>query len=140
MTKSISFSNEPYSWRTISLIDFLNEGNIPTGWSKFFMRTDVVAELNILSEYLFKRAKSAVIYPPIQDVFRAFYITKPENTKVVLLAQDPYHNKGGAVGLCFSVGAQSTLKINPSLKNIYKEMEAENYNPVKNGNLLQICY
>jgi uracil-DNA glycosylase len=61
------------------------------------------------------------IYPPEKEIFKAFELTAPENTKVVILGQDPYHNFNQANGLCFSVNKKQLLP--PSLKNIFKELE-----------------
>ena len=61
------------------------------------------------------------IYPPKKEIFKAFELTAPENTKVIILGQDPYHNFNQANGLCFSVNEKQLLP--PSLKNIFKELE-----------------
>lgn len=63
------------------------------------------------------------IFPPVQDVFRVFRLTDPETIKVVILGQDPYHRQGQAQGLAFSV--PWGIKIPPSLKNIFKELNAD---------------
>ena len=63
------------------------------------------------------------IYPPREDVFNAFKLTEFEQIKVVILGQDPYHGKNQAHGLCFSVN--KGIRIPPSLKNIYKELESD---------------
>lgn len=60
------------------------------------------------------------VYPPKDYIFNALKLTSYENTKVVIVGQDPYHGKGEAHGLSFSV--QKGIKIPPSLKNIYKEL------------------
>jgi uracil-DNA glycosylase len=54
------------------------------------------------------------------DIFNALHYTSYENTKVVILGQDPYHNKGQAHGLSFSV--QEGIEPPPSLINIFKEL------------------
>ncbi|MGH2564018.1 MAG: uracil-DNA glycosylase [Ginsengibacter sp.] len=75
-----------------------------------------------------------VVYPPGQLIFNAFNKTPFSQVKVVLLGQDPYHNKGQAHGLSFSVpdGVQKP----PSLINIFKELENDLGIPVSNsGNL-----
>ncbi|SFA70273.1 Uracil-DNA glycosylase [Acetitomaculum ruminis DSM 5522] len=64
-----------------------------------------------------------VIYPPANEVFSALELTKPEDVKVVILGQDPYHNENQAHGLSFSV--KPGQDIPPSLKNIYKELHEE---------------
>jgi len=63
--------------------------------------------------------KGQKIYPPPQQVYRAFELCPWEDLKVVLLGQDPYHGPGQAEGLCFSV--QKGQKLPPSLRNMYKE-------------------
>jgi uracil-DNA glycosylase len=59
------------------------------------------------------------VYPPPEDLFNAFSYMK-EDLKIVLLGQDPYHRKGQAHGLSFSV--QRGVAIPPSLRNIYKAL------------------
>jgi uracil-DNA glycosylase len=57
------------------------------------------------------------------DIFNALKYTSLEDTRVVILGQDPYHGKGQAHGLCFSVKRGVTPP--PSLKNIFKELNGE---------------
>lgn len=61
------------------------------------------------------------IYPLREDLFNALKLTPYKSVKVVILGQDPYHGEGEAHGLSFSV--KSGVKIPPSLKNIYKELD-----------------
>ncbi|MDA3967349.1 MULTISPECIES: uracil-DNA glycosylase [Helicobacter] len=76
----------------------------------------------------------SIIYPPMSLLFNAFYLTPFSKVKVVLLGQDPYHNKGQAMGLSFSV--PSGILLPPSLKNIYKELENDlNIPPSTSGDL-----
>jgi uracil-DNA glycosylase len=70
--------------------------------------------------------KNGVVYPPKKQIFRAFTYDK---IKIVILGQDPYHEKNQANGLAFSVNDR--VKIPPSLRNIFKEL---NISP-KNGDL-----
>ena len=63
------------------------------------------------------------IYPPGKLIFNAFNTTPVEKVKVVILGQDPYHKPGEAMGLCFSV--PKGVRIPPSLRNIYKELNAD---------------
>jgi uracil-DNA glycosylase len=60
-----------------------------------------------------------IVYPANDDVFRSFTLTSVEETKVLLLGQDPYHGEGQAHGLSFSVSRGIALP--PSLRNIMKE-------------------
>ena len=63
------------------------------------------------------------ICPGMYDLFNAFHATSFENVKVVILGQDPYHGRGQAHGLAFSV--RPGVQIPPSLQNIYKEMATD---------------
>ena len=65
---------------------------------------------------------SEVVYPEKAHLFRVFEMDVRE-IKVLLLGQDPYHGLGQAHGLSFSV--PEGLKIPPSLRNIYKELQGE---------------
>ncbi len=64
-----------------------------------------------------------VIYPASDHWFQAYNKTPFEQVKVVILGQDPYHGPNQAHGLCFSVAPD--VKIPPSLKNIYKELDSD---------------
>lgn len=63
------------------------------------------------------------IYPPEPLIFNAFWKTPFDKVKVVILGQDPYHGKGQAHGLCFSV--PEGVSPPPSLVNVYKELNAD---------------
>ena len=76
-----------------------------------------------LREFLKKEYFTRAVYPPMEDIFNALKYTSYENTRVVILGQDPYHGKGQAHGLCFSV--KSGTPPPPSLKNIFKELNGE---------------
>ena len=73
-----------------------------------------------LREFLKEEYSTKTIYPPMYDIFNAFKYTSFSDVKVVILGQDPYHGKGQAHGLCFSVLKGVTPP--PSLVNIYKEL------------------
>ena len=68
-----------------------------------------------------EKVAGKIIYPPGQLIFNAFNKTPFSKVKVVLLGQDPYHNKGQAHGLSFSV--PDGIPKPPSLVNIFKELE-----------------
>jgi uracil-DNA glycosylase len=70
-----------------------------------------------------EKALGKVIYPPGSLIFNAFNATPFEQVKVVILGQDPYHGKGQAHGLCFSV--PQGVKPPPSLMNIFKELTTD---------------
>lgn len=74
-----------------------------------------------ISDRYDKDKKDNVIFPSEENIFAAFNYTPYEDVKVVIIGQDPYHGEGEAHGLCFSVNKD--IKIPPSLKNIYKELQ-----------------
>lgn len=67
-----------------------------------------------------EKATGKVVYPPGPLIFNAFKQTPFDKLEVVLLGQDPYHNKGQAHGLSFSV--PDGVPKPPSLVNIFKEL------------------
>ncbi len=73
-----------------------------------------------IRNFLKNEYKTKTIYPKAEDIFNALHLTSFEETKVVILGQDPYINAGEAHGLSFSVN--KGIKIPPSLLNIYKEL------------------
>ena len=75
-----------------------------------------------------------IIYPPGQFIFNAFNTTPFDQVKVVIIGQDPYHGRGQAHGLSFSV--QEGITAPPSLINIFKELQSDLGCPIPNhGNL-----
>lgn len=66
-------------------------------------------------------AAGAAIFPP--EPLRALALTAPESVRVVILGQDPYHGRGQAEGLAFSVAPGVALP--PSLRNIFKELQRD---------------
>lgn len=75
-----------------------------------------------LVEFLRERLDAgAVIFPP--RPLRALELTPPEHVRVVILGQDPYHGRGQAEGLAFSVTPGVALP--PSLRNIFKELQRD---------------
>jgi uracil-DNA glycosylase len=67
-----------------------------------------------------EKATGKIIYPPGPLIFNAFSETPFTNVKVVIIGQDPYHNRGQAHGLSFSV--PGLVPKPPSLANIFKEL------------------
>lgn len=75
-----------------------------------------------LLDYLQQRLDDgAVIFPP--QPLRALALTAPEDVRVVILGQDPYHGRGQAEGLAFSVAPG--VRLPPSLQNIFKEIQRD---------------
>ena len=78
--------------------------------------------------------QNKTIFPPQDHIFEALKLTSYQNTRVVIVGQDPYHGEGDAHGLSFSV--QKGVKIPPSLQNIYKELYDDlGIEPKKDGDL-----
>lgn len=87
-----------------------------------------------IREFLKQEYSTKTVYPSMYDLFNCFKYTDLYSIKAVILGQDPYHEKGQAEGLSFSV--PDGIEIPPSLKNIYKELESDlGYTPSKSGSL-----
>ena len=76
-----------------------------------------------LKEFLVGERAQYTCYPPGSKIFAAFDRTPFDKVKVVILGQDPYHEPGQAMGLCFSV--PDGIAVPPSLVNIIKEINAD---------------
>ena len=76
-----------------------------------------------LREFLKHEYRTRVIYPNMYKIYEALRLTSYENTKVVILGQDPYPGPNQAHGLAFSV--QPGVAIPPSLLNIFKELNED---------------
>ena len=63
------------------------------------------------------------VFPPHANIFRAFDMCSPQDVRVVILGQDPYHTPGVADGLAFSSSNENSIP--PSLRNIFKEIGQE---------------
>ncbi len=86
-----------------------------------------------LSNFLHEAYMTKTIYPPKERVFSAFS-TDLNNTKVIIIGQDPYHGPNQANGLAFSV--QKGVALPPSLRNIFKEAHEDVGAPIPdNGDL-----
>jgi uracil-DNA glycosylase len=95
---------------------------VAAGWqplvNDFFKSEQGVSLLHFLSERL---QAGVTIFPP--QPLRALLLTPPESVRVVILGQDPYHGRGQAEGLAFSVAPG--VAIPPSLRNIFKEIRRD---------------
>ena len=89
-------------------------------WSIFFEDEFKKDYFTKLESFIENEYRTNTIYPPYENIFRAFNLLHPNEVKVVIIGQDPYHGKNQANGLAFSV--YNGCKIPPSLKNIYKEL------------------
>lgn len=95
---------------------------VAPGWQRLvaqFFESDTGRELlTFLQQRL---AAGASVFPP--QPLRALALTAPESVRVVILGQDPYHGRGQAEGLAFSVAPGAPLP--PSLRNIFKELQRD---------------
>lgn len=92
-------------------------------WEQLFKSIAEKDYSKTLKSFLDEEYATHVVYPPRHLMFNAFNLTTPENIKVVIIGQDPYHEPNQAMGLSFSV--PSTTPLPPSLLNIYKEIEGD---------------
>ena len=95
---------------------------VAPGWQPVvapFFASDIGQKLLVFLRS--RLAEGAVIFPP--QPLRALALTPPEEVRVVILGQDPYHGRGQAEGLAFSVVPGVALP--PSLRNIFKELQRD---------------
>ena len=107
---------------------------IEAGWKSVLMDQFQSDYFGTLKEFLVEEKKKYTLYPPGNLIFNAFQRTPFDRVKVVILGQDPYHGKGQAHGLCFSV--PRGIPKPPSLVNIFKELHSDLGIPIpEHGNL-----
>ena len=97
--------------------------NIDNKWDEILKEEFKKEYYKNLRRFLITEYKTRVIYPDMYSIFNALKYTSYEDVKVVILGQDPYHEKGQAHGLSFSV--MKGVKHPPSLVNIYKELKSD---------------
>lgn len=109
--------------------------SIPSYWLPALSEVCHSRDFLKLAEFLQQELSAEkLIYPAQHDWFRALDYVAPEQVKVVILGQDPYHGAGEAHGLSFSV--PFGVKIPPSLRNIWQELARDlGINPPQHGNL-----
>jgi len=95
--------------------------SVPTAWRDVTDPFLASTAGEALAGFVDQRVRDgAVVYPA--NVFRALELTAPQDVRVVILGQDPYHGAGQAQGLAFSV-APGQKKLPPSLRNMLKEVQ-----------------
>ncbi|WP_406280979.1 uracil-DNA glycosylase [Embleya sp. NBC_00896] len=87
-----------------------------------------------LTAYVDAERKEHQVFPPDEEVFAALEATPYQDVRVFVVGQDPYHDDNQAHGMCFSVRPE--VKIPPSLRNIYKEMNADIGLPIPDNGYL----
>lgn len=96
-------------------------------WQRMLQEEFDAPYFKTLTDFVRQEYATAKVFPPANLIFNAFDACQPEDVKVVILGQDPYHNDEQAMGLSFSV--PSGVGLPPSLVNIYKEIGAETGRP-----------
>ncbi len=92
-------------------------------WNKILQDEYAKEYFTSLEKFLDFEYNNHKIYPPKDDIFNALKYTDFNDVKAVIIGQDPYHGEGQAHGLSFSV--REGVKLPPSLRNIFKELESE---------------
>lgn len=93
------------------------------GWEDALKSEMELPYFKQLMHFVTEERAKGIIYPPESAMFNAFEKTPYANVKVIILGQDPYHQPMQAHGLSFSV--KESIRIPPSLKNIYKELKSD---------------
>ena len=109
--------------------------NLNTEWQNILSDEIQQPYFHDLMESVGEEYKSYTCYPPQDLIFSAFNYCNFNDLKVVIIGQDPYHGKGEANGLCFSVN--NDVRIPPSLRNIFREL-SDDYGTIflpSSGNL-----
>src|SRR5665811_903992 len=93
---------------------------LPSDWSEVLSDELYEPYWSKLMAFVDAARADHAVYPPADQVFKAFELSAYDATRVVILGQDPYHGPGQAHGLCFSV--PEGIDLPPSLQNIFKEI------------------
>ena len=94
---------------------------IESGWKTLLEDEFEKPYFEKLTAFVHEEYRTQKVYPPAKLIFNAFNQCAFNNTKVVILGQDPYHGPEQAHGLCFSVN--DGVAFPPSLRNIFKELK-----------------
>ncbi|QXP74121.1 uracil-DNA glycosylase [Tenacibaculum sp. AHE15PA] len=97
--------------------------NISDSWKNILQTEFEKPYFKNLTSFVDNQYNNHTCFPYKEAVFAAFNYCSFDDLKVVIIGQDPYHGKGQANGLCFSV--KDGIKHPPSLKNIFKEVETD---------------
>lgn len=110
--------------------------HLPDAWRNFLQDAVQTESFCTLAPFLEEEYRTQTVFPPAEELFTAFRLTSPDQTRVVILGQDPYHDDGQAHGLAFSV--RDGVRFPPSLRNIFKELNADLNLPMpESGSLIR---
>ena len=92
-------------------------------WSEILPQDALNLSVQLENYALEERSRGKVLFPEQDKIFRALNLTRPEDVKVCIVGQDPYHTPGAANGLAFSISDGSPIQ--PSLRNIFSELNSD---------------
>ncbi len=99
------------------------KSQVPPSWQTLLADEFEKVYFQKLQNFVEIAYRETICFPPKELIFNAFNLCLPNDIKVVIIGQDPYHGSGQANGLCFSV--QNDIPLPPSLKNIFVEMSKD---------------
>jgi uracil-DNA glycosylase len=108
---------------------------LPANWRKILSAEFTKPYFAKLLAFVNEQREKHTVYPPEEDVFNAFKSTPFDKVAVLLLGQDPYHGKGQAHGMCFSV--KPGVRPPPSLVNMFQELHDDLGCKIPNHGCLQ---
>jgi uracil-DNA glycosylase len=107
---------------------------LPTDWRDALAPRLDPSSTSALGEFIAREYAQHTVFPPVDDLFNAYRLCPLEQTRVLILGQDPYFKPGQAHGLSFSV--RRPVPVPPSLRNVYKELNDDlGVPPVRHGDL-----
>ncbi len=104
-----------------SWLDLFNKYNLDSD----IKIKDILININKLKNTYIESELDIGIFPKEEEIFNAFKYFELNETKVVILGQDPYHTPNQAIGLSFGINKENCKNIPPSLKNIVKELKSD---------------
>jgi len=107
---------------------------INSDWKEIIEKNYDIDKLEKILAFVNEQREKTIVYPKANEVFSFLNLTEFSNVKVVIIGQDPYYNEGEANGLAFSVN--ESVKIPPSLRNIYKELNSDLAIPIPKTGVL----
>ncbi|ARV14635.1 uracil-DNA glycosylase [Polaribacter sp. SA4-12] len=108
--------------------------NLSESWKNILQQEFDKPYFKDLTNFVVSEYANQECFPKEDEIFAAFNFCFLDDLKVVIIGQDPYHDKNQANGLCFSV--KDGIKHPPSLKNIFKEIATDlNQEIPESGNL-----
>ncbi|MDY2728024.1 MAG: uracil-DNA glycosylase [Candidatus Onthovivens sp.] len=107
-------------------------------WEDFLKTSKYLSNYEELLNFIDEEYKEKDVFPPKENIFRAFDLTGFSDVKIVIIGQDPYSNEGQANGLAFSVNKGITPP--PSLKNIVKEIGNEFNSDLNPNDYVDLSY